>query len=215
MDPTPSRTVRGRSQTDAWHRYTEHLADLFTGVVTGPFTRDVLRQVSGGSLTPALLSVLECLRRGGARGVGEVAQELSVSFPAATQLLHRLEARGLVVREADEQDRRRCRLRLTEEGERWVEVVAQARAKRLGRVLARMSRRDRLALARGLEAFLEQALDDAQTVPRLCGRCRLPHTPACVVDRVSRTLTGRGVAREPAPEGPSSAAKREERPSGE
>jgi hypothetical protein len=43
--------------------YTGHLAELFARVVMGALTEDVLRQVAGEDVTPALLGVLERLCR--------------------------------------------------------------------------------------------------------------------------------------------------------
>lgn len=50
--------------------------------------------------------------------VGEVAGFVHASLPTASRLLRRLERRGLLVLQQDEQDRRATRARLTEAGRR-------------------------------------------------------------------------------------------------
>ena len=69
-----------------------------------------------------------------------------------------------------------------------LQVVGQAARlarERLRAILARMPEEKRLALLDGLEAFLFHAWEDAAAIERLCGRCRIPHSPRCVVNRMA------------------------------
>ncbi len=173
--------------------YTGHLAELFARVATVALGEEILQRAAGGEVTPALLAVLECIHRRGTCSVGEVARGLGISYAAGSQFVLRLETKGLLIRGEDEHDRRRSPVRLTAAGAALVRAVAGARAERLAGILDGMPADDRLALVRGLEGFLMQVLHDAGSVERLCHRCRIPHTPECVVNRASVALTGEGV----------------------
>lgn len=70
--------------------------------------------------TPQLL----CLRQLGANGsttASQLAREVALSQATITGILDRLEARGLITRRRDAQDRRRVNLEVTEEGRSLVE----------------------------------------------------------------------------------------------
>lgn len=63
--------------------------------------------------------------------VGEVAQRVQGTLPATSRLLRRLEERGLMSLERDENDRRATRARLSAEGRRVREAVLGFRRDRL------------------------------------------------------------------------------------
>jgi DNA-binding MarR family transcriptional regulator len=67
-------------------------------------------------LSPAKLRVLNRLLSGPIP-MGEVAELMRLSKPAATLAIDQLEQEGLVVRTPDETDRRRIKVRLTRSGE--------------------------------------------------------------------------------------------------
>ncbi|WP_341677392.1 MarR family transcriptional regulator [Niveibacterium sp. SC-1] len=70
-------------------------------------------------LTPQQHQALLAIKawRGGQPTVGDLAARLLLRHHSAVELANRLEAGGLLVREADEDDGRIARLRLTEEAE--------------------------------------------------------------------------------------------------
>jgi DNA-binding MarR family transcriptional regulator len=99
---------------------TEDLVDWLTGIVFGgvAITAAALEYATGGEEVTftqwrAILFVGES--DDGCR-VGEVAGLLHASLPATSRLLRRLERRGLLTLDRDEQDRRATRARLTETG---------------------------------------------------------------------------------------------------
>jgi DNA-binding MarR family transcriptional regulator len=67
-------------------------------------------------LRPVEFSVLMLLRMNADITSMQLSQTLAVSAPNMTTLLHRLEQRGLVLRERSERDRRAQHIRLTPEG---------------------------------------------------------------------------------------------------
>lgn len=59
--------------------------------------------------------------------VSEIGKILNLTSPTITQHINSLEAQGLVERLADPADRRVVRIRLTEEGERYVQRMEEGR----------------------------------------------------------------------------------------
>jgi DNA-binding MarR family transcriptional regulator len=69
-----------------------------------------------------------------------LAAYLGVRHNSAVGLINRLEAHGLVVRARSQRDRRVAHLRLTEEGENTLEVLAEAHNQELNRIRPEMRR---------------------------------------------------------------------------
>lgn len=109
----------------------------------------------GADVTPRMLSVLQHMAASGPLTVGELVQHLSLSKPATTELVGRLEAKGLVARIHDERDRRRVFIWLTDAGrERALAHPRVLEDELLAQALARMRPQDRLHLVEGLRALL-------------------------------------------------------------
>lgn len=125
--------------------------------------------------------------------VGELADRLGISRPAATQSVDRLVARGLVQRIGDVEDRRRVHLRLTAKGEAVTRRTLADMERELDAVLEKMSDEDREALARGIDAFLISALSDEALLESVCVGCVYQGDPDCPVNVASLRLTGQPV----------------------
>ncbi|HEY1774211.1 MAG TPA: MarR family transcriptional regulator [Gammaproteobacteria bacterium] len=69
-----------------------------------------------------------------------LAGYLGVRHNSAVGLINRLEAHGLVLRARSQRDRRVAHLRLTEEGENALEVLAEAHGQELNRIRPEMRR---------------------------------------------------------------------------
>ena len=111
---------------------------------------DALMRARFGS-TIARFDLLSALDRHGALTLGEVSQHLLVSNGNVTQLVSRLKADGLVEAEADANDRRVQRVRLTRRGESVFKLMAKAHAVLIDRLLDDLSQADRHALMRLLD----------------------------------------------------------------
>src|SRR5262249_48166899 len=112
----------------------------------------------GAGITLRMLGVLQHLMASGPLTLGELALHLNLSKATTTELVDRLEARGLVDRMHDERDRRRIFLWLTEAGR--VRAAAHPRVledEALAQALARMHPHDREKLVEGLRALLATA----------------------------------------------------------
>ncbi|MBS0386110.1 MAG: MarR family transcriptional regulator [Proteobacteria bacterium] len=105
--------------------------------------------------TIARFDFLSALDRHGALTLGEVSQYLLVSNGNVTQLRTRLLEDGLIETEADENDRRVQRVRLTPRGQGVFNKMAKAHAACVDRLLGDVSPAGKQALTR--------LLDDAKT----------------------------------------------------
>jgi DNA-binding MarR family transcriptional regulator len=109
----------------------------------------VRRLDAGGELSAAQLSTLKMLLDDGVR-VGEIARNLGVKVPSATEQIIRLERAGLARRDADPDDSRAVRVTLTAEGRAAVEHANARRNAVMAGILASLSDSDRAALAAAL-----------------------------------------------------------------
>jgi DNA-binding MarR family transcriptional regulator len=121
---------------------------------------DALMRARFGS-TIARFDFLSALDRHGALTLGEVSQHLIVSNGNVTQLRARLEADGLINIEADRNDRRVQRVRLTRAGEGVFKQMAKAHGRCVDSLLGDLTQADKQALARlldGAKASARRAL---------------------------------------------------------
>src|SRR5688500_13790926 len=79
-----------------------------------------LRQQAEGEVTPSQLSALATVERLGSVTLGELAAAEQVQPPSMTKIVGGLEAHGFVIREVDPNDRRIARVRISEDGRRFV-----------------------------------------------------------------------------------------------
>lgn len=84
----------------------------------------------------------------------DIATRLRLDKSTVSRLVVGLEARGLLVRERDPNNRRIVRLSLTDAGREVHQAVARAMQARQRHVLAAMTASERTALALGLGGFL-------------------------------------------------------------
>jgi DNA-binding MarR family transcriptional regulator len=111
-------------------------------------------RVQGGDLpvTHRALEVLQHLSASGPLTVGELAVHLGLRRNSVSELLQRLETKGLVARIRDERDERRVLVWLTEAGRSVVSRIRQPAAPDLiAQTMASLSPEDRALAVRGLE----------------------------------------------------------------
>lgn len=156
---------------------TDSVERLLLEVVKSLYARDT--QVTGlMDLPVAQLRVLNVLGRGPQERtptMGELAEALGVALSTATQIVERIERRGLVRREhSDPGDRRVVRLALTEEGRRLMGERRRLRHERLAQAMAQLTDKQTNALVFALEPLAAAARqvtqDDVQAdaaLPRL------------------------------------------------
>ena len=111
----------------------------------------------------ALLSKLQASLDGSLR-VTALAERLGVDTPTVTRKIQQLERLGLVARDADPDDRRAHRIRLTPDGDETLLALTEAKGRWLATLLEGWSTEDRTSFATLLGAFadrLELELDGA------------------------------------------------------
>ena len=109
----------------------------------------VRRLDSDGELSAAQLSTLKMLLDDGVR-VGEIARNLGVRVPSATEQIIKLEKAGLARREPDPKDSRAVRVVLTADGRTAVGAANKSRNAVMAGILSSLSDADRAALAAAL-----------------------------------------------------------------
>jgi DNA-binding MarR family transcriptional regulator len=109
----------------------------------------VRRLDADGELSTAQVSTLKMLLDDGVR-VGEIAKNLGVRVPSATEQIIKLERAGLARREADPDDSRAVRVVLTPEGRDAIESANRRRNAVMAGILESLTDDDRRALAAAL-----------------------------------------------------------------
>jgi DNA-binding MarR family transcriptional regulator len=109
----------------------------------------VRRLDADGELSAAQLSTLKMLLDGGVR-VGEIARNLGVRVPSATEQIIKLEKAGLARREPDPDDSRAVRVVLTAEGRNAVDLANRRRNAVMAGILETLTEAERQALANAL-----------------------------------------------------------------
>lgn len=117
------------------------------------------RLLPGGGVTARMLSVLRHLVSYGPLTVGELAGHLRLSRAATTELVDRVEGRGLVARVRDHRDRRRVYVRITDAGRTTATSAARDEAERGGddpltTAVRTMTPQERQGLVDGMRALL-------------------------------------------------------------
>jgi DNA-binding MarR family transcriptional regulator len=107
----------------------------------------------------------------GQHQVGEIADLLGVSPPAASKNVDKLERLGLVVREPCKRDRRAARLSASAAGRHLVEAVEARKTERLTPVLAEFSTEELDQLSQLLERFAAALLAREESGLEPCLRC--------------------------------------------
>lgn len=121
----------------------------------------LLRRVARDDLASGLggpaLSALSVIVFGGPISLSRLADAERVRPPTMTRTVQGLEAAGLVVREADADDRRVVNLRATRRGERVLHSARARRVEVLAKALRTLPARDLETLERGAELLEEVA----------------------------------------------------------
>ncbi|WP_458108282.1 MarR family transcriptional regulator [Arthrobacter sp. R3-55] len=91
-----------------------------------------------GDLTAAQLSLLSMISDGGLR-VGDIARNLGIKVPSATEQIIKLERAGLITRQQDPDDSRAVQVVITESGTSAVSSANQRRNAMVAELLADLS----------------------------------------------------------------------------
>ena len=170
--------------------YVEKISALLNRIMLGPFEFKLPAEAEDLDLTHSQFQGLAYLLRHGHTSVGELADGLSISHPAAVKMVDRLRKKALVTREESEQDRRVSRVALTKMGRNIVESAVAERLSILAKATEQMGNKELEGLLRGLEALLSAALATPTIIEKACLRCGINHIGCCPVNRAHAALTG-------------------------
>lgn len=159
---------------------------IFASVVREILEVKLIREVSPVPLTLSQFHLLKLMFLNGEHQVGEVADFLGVSSPAATKNIDKLEALGLVVRTPSKGDRRATLLSVSSKGHRLVKRYEELTSARLARVLAKFRPEELDELCRLLERFSLSLLEKelAAGGNGVCLRCDAYVQSGCPVGRL-------------------------------
>ncbi len=161
----------------------ERLMDLFSRLINMT-TLETLRYLREYHLTVSQLRGLRFLKQHEDCLVGDLANGLAVSYPAASKLINRLINRGLSQRRDDETDRRNTRLRVTIEGGRVLETIEEKRQREIAQIFLRLEEEEQRFLTQGLKRFLEAALSDEAIIDKICLHCGTDHFDDCLINKL-------------------------------
>jgi DNA-binding MarR family transcriptional regulator len=108
------------------------------------------RGLADVQVSPGHIQVLIALTRG-PRSVGQLAEELGVSPPAATQLVDRLAEHGMVHRHNDPADRRVVLVDFVEGMREVASSIVEDRRRPLQAAMSKLTDREALAFFKGLK----------------------------------------------------------------
>lgn len=144
-----------------------HVARLFPEVYRRFHSAGELHPGAELPMTRRSLEVLRHLAAAGPLTVGEQAVHLGLRRNSVSELLQRLESRGLVARIRDERDERRVLVWLTDAGLSVVERIGEVLAPdRLEEALAGLSASERAIVVHGFELLARAEQRTPPTPPR-------------------------------------------------
>jgi DNA-binding MarR family transcriptional regulator len=155
-----------------------HYSHLFASVVRGTLEDRCLRQVTQLRLTIPQVNLLRLIDHSGTHGVGEMADLLGMSQPAASKNVDKLVRMKLVERQVQESDRRTTALYLTEEGGELIRRYEQLKEEKLKQALGSLGAREMDALTEGLEKMSYLILK-GESSQGICIRCSAYYTNYC------------------------------------
>jgi len=167
----------------------ERLMDLFSRLINMT-TLETLRYLREYRLTAPQLRGLRFLKQHEDCLVGDLANGLAVSYPAASKLASRLIDRGLTQRRDDEADRRNTRLRVTLKGVRVLEIIEEKRRTEIAQIFVRLEEDEQRFLTQALKRFLEAALSDEAIIDKVCLHCGTEHFDDCLINKLNLTRAG-------------------------
>lgn len=119
-------------------------------------------------ITPVQYLVLRSLRRAGVEGMpsSQIVHEMTTHDPDMTRLLDKLEARGIVVRKRDPEDRRVYRVSLTREGARVLKNLTKITRELHRRQFCTLNKRQVQQVSRLLDKINQAPIPDIDSMDK-------------------------------------------------
>jgi DNA-binding MarR family transcriptional regulator len=183
LDPAPGeKAVAGKTNGEL-HTFLRY-SHIFASLVREILEEKILDEVSPAPLSLSQFHLLKLIALNGKHQVGEVADFLGVSPPAATKNIDKLERLGLVSRLPSPGDRRATLLSSSAKGRRLVRKYEATKEERLTPVLDGFSTEELRQLARLMERFSLRLLNSEGAGDGLCFRCSAYYEEDCPVNHL-------------------------------
>lgn len=183
-DPKSSNPADTTAVEDARLQRFLRLSHIFSSVVREILESKLLGEATPLPLTISQFHVLKLMTMNGQHQVGELAEFLGVSAPAATKNIDKLERFGLVIRTPSKGDRRATILSASLKGRRLVERYEELKATRLAPILADFEPEEVEQISNLLERFSVSLLKRERTHRGFCLRCAAYIETGCPVGHV-------------------------------
>ncbi|MAG57045.1 MAG: hypothetical protein CMJ83_12190 [Planctomycetes bacterium] len=171
-------------EPDDDHRLLRRLlrhSHIFSAAVREVLEEELLRMVSDHPLSLPQFHLLKLIAQQGMHQVGEVAQFLGVSSPAASKNIDKLVRLGLLTRAPDEVDRRVTLLSASRSGQRLVERYEELEVERLGPALEQFRPEEIHGLTRLLDRLSVSLLALDRSQGGFCLKCAAYCEEGCAV----------------------------------
>jgi DNA-binding MarR family transcriptional regulator len=166
--------------TEELLNHAELVAGVFLQAMYTSIGEKLLEELAESDLTYSQMQALRYLSTHRRVTVGDLAEGLNISYPSATNMVHRLEKKALIRRVANPRDRRQVGLALTDAGREMIQRVDQERRQRFASVLAQMEPSERGAFIEGLSAFIRAGVEAGILKPmEVCLQCGASADPNC------------------------------------
>lgn len=148
------------------------LSDLFVQLLYKTMSKRVVEDLTDAKVSLPQMQALRFIWLHRRVLVGNLAEGLAISYPSATNMVHRLVRQSLVERVTNPGDRREVEVCLTVSGQSLMERVESERVNRMRGVLDKMDARECEEMLRGLHRFVALAVqDNSDTAADICLRC--------------------------------------------
>jgi DNA-binding MarR family transcriptional regulator len=164
------KRANGNGQAGELNRLLRY-SHIFSSTVREVLESQLIQQVTQEPLSISQFHLLKLMMFNGQHQVGQVADFLGVSPPAATKNIDKLEGLGLLVRSPDKGDRRATLLSVTPKGRRLVKKFEEKKAERLEPVVHGFNNEEIDQFSRMLERFSVSLLDLDPSDAGVCLRC--------------------------------------------
>jgi len=166
--------------TEELLNHAELVAGVFLQAMYTSIGEKLLEELAESDLTYSQMQALRYLNTHARVTVGDLADGLNISYPSATNMVHRLEKKSLIRRVANPRDRRQVGLMLTDAGREMIQRLDHERRQRFASVLAQMEPAERSAFIQGLSAFIRAGVESGILQPmEVCLQCGASADPNC------------------------------------
>ena len=164
------------------------LSDVFAQVVRVSLSEKVVEALSSAQVTYAQYEALRYVQAHPHTTVGDLSAGLSISYPSATNMVSRLNRKGLLLKKGLRADRRIVRLALTTSGDKLVNQVRDERGNRLAEIMRAMKPRESETFTTALDSFLIAAARCGYADPSKLSLCHKEEQPDADLVQIGREL---------------------------